>query len=128
MICRVSGKYPVSQWVAFGTDVEGNKIRAFRVSNSCLKFARRRMVLALMPLYYVLLNTKYSINPTPPGFLGTPFALAVEAENDDDAQALILASFQQDYLSREKNFGEVRQAQKHKNGWILTLPSNGETS
>ena len=77
-----------------------------------------------MPLYYVLLNASDSIKsktmiPLPLGVERKRFLLTVEADNEDAARALILDSFS--LLSPEKDFGEVMVAQRHKNGWTLTL-------
>jgi hypothetical protein len=76
-----------------------------------------------MALFYIVLNANDSIrskSPLPPAWIGKRFALAVEAANEHDARALIIASFQN--LSSEKDFGDVMIAQRHGPCWTLTLP------
>jgi hypothetical protein len=76
-----------------------------------------------MGLYYVVLDandsikTKYAI---PSGFKGKKFVLAVEAENDEAAHALLQDSFSP--LARDKNLGEVFTATRTKHGWTMVLP------
>jgi len=76
-----------------------------------------------MKLYYVALNANDSIKDKlgiPPGFKGKRFLLAVEAEDDESAGALILDSF--GALAPKKDFGEVMLANRHKNGWWFDIP------
>jgi hypothetical protein len=94
-------------------------------------FQRRRrigLLLKPMPLFYVAMDANDSIkesNPTwnpPGGFKGKRFLLAVEAENEHDARALIQGAFAR--LGATKDFGEVMTAKETERvpGWFLELP------
>jgi hypothetical protein len=85
-----------------------------------------------MPLYYVVLDANDSIKhkeSIPAGYSGKRFVLAVEAETEEAAHALIPDSFER--LADSKDFGEVRAAVPYKKAgdpdtpvkrWIMMLP------
>ena len=71
-----------------------------------------------MPLYYVVQTPNDEIR-IPPESTGRHFVLAVEAENQHAARALIHDNFR--ILSPERNFGDVMPAIRYKDGWIFDV-------
>jgi len=63
-------------------------------------------------LYYLQINTKDEKGDL------VPMVVAVEADNEDDARALLLDSFAD--LVATVDFGELRKARRGKHGYVFT--------